>query len=162
MQGFNSDVNDYSIDAKRTALAPYNPTGGTTGGALERSETFYGYADYFQAPAQFLGDLSKYYGGTLSFDFRDSEVNEPFTAPLVLFQSGGDMWRYDGSPYAQTVWSTFTVPLAVGGWTHVGDGSPATDAELKRSLGAVTGLWLRGEFSSNIDHGWLDNVVLAP
>jgi hypothetical protein len=162
LQGFNSDANDYSVSAMLSAPAVYDPTGGAAGGAIERHETFFGYADYFQAPPKFLGDLSKYYGGTLGFELRDSDVSMPFTAPLVLLASGSDMWRYDGGPLAQTMWSIFTVPLAASEWTRVGDGAAATELEMQKSLSAVTGLWIRGEFSSNIDDSWLDEVVVSP
>lgn len=162
LQGFNSDANDYSVSSTQNAPAVHDPTGGDPGGALERHETFYGYADYFQAPPKFLGDLSSYYGGTLDFELRASDVSAPFAAPLVLLASGSDAFRYDGGAAAQTTWSTFAVPLAVGGWTRLGDGAPATEAELRTALGTVTGLWIRGEFSNDIDDSWLDEVVVGP
>jgi hypothetical protein len=162
LQGFDSDAGDYSVQPDRNDPSVYDATGGSPGGALERHETFYGYADYFQAPAKFLGDVSRYQGGSLRFAVRVSDGSNPFSAPLVLLQSSSTMWRYDDpGASAQTTWSTSTVPLSASGWTRADTGAPATEADLAAGLAAVTGLWIRGEFSSNIDDSWLDDVVLG-
>ncbi len=139
----------------------WDSTGGNPGGSVTR-EDFIGETDYFQTPAEFHGDLSPYYGGTLSFDIRESETDGPFDAPLVLLQSGTDMWIYNGSSDATLGWTTIRVPFdaSVAGWTHASDGAVATETSLRAALAGTTGLWLRAEFSDGIDNSWLDNVVI--
>jgi len=163
LRAFGTDANIYNVDPGLASQVTWDPAGGHPGGAIARQD-FIGQTDYFETPAAFHGDLSEYYGGTISFDLRDSSSDGPFNAPLLLLQGGGSMWRYDGGPNVATGWTTFRAPLSASapGWTLVSTGAAATEAALRQSLGATTGLWLRAEFSNAQDNSWLDNVVLGP
>jgi alkaline phosphatase D len=162
LRSFATDENDYTMDPDLVSAVTWDATGGNPGGAITR-EDFIGETDYFETPAAFHGDLSAYYGGTLSFDIRESETDGPFSAPLVLLQAGNDLWLYNGGPDATTGWTTFRVPLDVSaeGWTLASNGSAATEDAFRASLAATTGLWLRGEFSDGEDNSWLDNVIVS-
>ncbi|HZS38403.1 MAG TPA: laminin B domain-containing protein [Polyangia bacterium] len=163
LQGFNTDKPDYAVDAKLTAPALFDAAGGDPGGACERHETFYGYTDYFAAPAKFLGDRAAYQGGGLRFELRRSDPPSAYAAPLIILQGGGAGFLYSGGHDAAATWSAYTVPLDAGaGWTHLDGTTPATADELHFALAELTAIWIRGEFVNGVDDGWLDDVTLAP
>ena len=168
IQGFDTDSMDFDLSSKNNAneQAPaiYDAVGGVTGGAAKREDTFFGRGEYFGAPQKFLGDLSNYYGGTLRFSIRESvDDAQPFAAPLVLLDAGGQQWRFDAPATASKSWIDYIVPLAADpGWTRTSDGTPASDVALRAALGNVQALFLRGEFSNSLDDSWLDNVMIEP
>ncbi len=155
VQGIDTDAMDYSISPSRTGTASWDATG-----ALQRADVI-GITDYFQAPIAFRGDLSAYEGGTLSFRMREEKIRSPFEAPLVMLDGAGVRWRFDRTQAASLDWVEVAVPVDGAGWTRL-DGVAATAAALQTSLGAVTALWIRGEYSGVIADAWLDDVTLAP
>lgn len=157
LQGFSTDSNDYSVMAPLHAEAVWD----ASEQALQRHDIV-GVTDYFQAASSFSGDLSAYADGTLSYRCREASTESPFEAPLVLLDGAGTRWRFDRSQAASTDWFDVEVSLAFDShWTRL-DGMPATEDALHASLAAVTALWLRGEFSSDVVDGWLDDVTIAP
>ncbi|MEO6954016.1 MAG: laminin B domain-containing protein [Polyangia bacterium] len=153
IDGFNTDNHDYSIGQITPVVAIFDPSG-----AAMREETFYGGTDYFVAPADYLGDLSAYAHGTLRYTIRDEYVDEPFDAPLVLLDGAGARWRYDGTTTAGLTTTPFLIPFeGNAGWSRL-EGT----ASFAEALVGVTALQLRGEFSSEIDRSWIDDVALSP
>ncbi len=157
LQGFNTDANDYTVMPQLHAAAVWD----ATDAALQRHDLV-GVTDYFQAAAPFAGNLSAYADGTLSYRCREASTDQPFDAPLVLLDGASTRWRFDQSQTASTDWFEVDIPLAFDSrWTRI-DGMPATADALHASLGAVTSLWLRGEFSSAVVDGWIDDVTIEP
>ena len=162
VQGFNTDQMDFTINSNWIKPGLLDAAGGASGGALQRHDFFLGVGEYFQAPQKFLGDLSAYYGANLDFKLRESHTDGPFAAPLVLLEGAGHRWRYDGSDPPALDWTSYSVPLAAGpGWTSLDGGGASTADAFQATLGAVTMIDLRGEFSNSIDDSWLDDVALG-
>ena len=159
LQGFNTDAHDYpKVDPKTQLPALYD----AVEMAIKRDETFYGYGDYFAAPAAFLGNRAKYVGATLAFTMRVTDTQQPFAAALVVLQADGKVWLYSGPAAPTTEWTDYRIPFAAnGGWTDATSGAVATDAAFLASLSSVTGLFIRGEFSSAVESSWLDDVELG-
>lgn len=94
-------------------------TGGNPGGFLQQTDT--DLSDMFvNAPAKFLGDLSEFLNGTLSFDARQvSGAGEKY-APFgfVTLFNGGNAVSADiaGAGAPSTDWTTFSVNLDPAGF----------------------------------------------
>lgn len=162
LREFSTEENEYDTHSTPPSAVTWDATGGNPGGSLAREDVI-GQSDYFESPAAFHGNLTAYNGGTLRFDVRASTIEAPFAAPLVVMEAAGGILRYQGGPAATTGYTTFTVPLGVTapGWVVNATGLPVTDVAWNAAIAAVTGLWLRAEFSSAQDNSWLDNVVLS-
>jgi hypothetical protein len=94
-------------------------TGGNPGGFLQQTDT--DLSDMFvNAPANFLGDLSAFLHGTLSFDARQvSGAGEKY-APFgfVTLFNGGNAVSVDiaGAEAPSSDWTTFSVKLDAAGF----------------------------------------------
>ncbi len=159
LQGFNTDAHDYpKVDPKTQLPALYD----AVEMAIKRDETFYGYGDYFAAPSSFFGNRASYVGATLSFSMRVTDTQQPFAAALVVLQADGKVCLYRGPAAPSTEWTDYRVPFpANGAWTDATTGAVATDAAFLASLSSVTGLFIRGEFSSAVESSWFDDVELG-
>lgn len=144
-------------------------TASNQGGHLARAD-FSANAWYWFAPAKFLGDQSAAFGGTLSFDLAVTGQgfgNPPnFSQEDVLLVGGGRTLAYSTGavvqPTAAVAWFGNSVPLSPGGWTlDSRHGPSASAADLQAALGALSALYIRGEFLFGLDDvGRLDNVLL--
>jgi len=122
---------------------------------------FYGRTDYFQAPPSFLGDLSRYESGEITYDIRSKLASDPFEAPLALIRAKGVLYRHDGPGVASTDWQTMRIPLNAASWTRITPAGPVDVNAFRAALSSVEGLWLRGEFSDLADGAWFDNPTLS-
>jgi hypothetical protein len=89
-------------------------TGGNGGGFLQQTDL--DLSDMFvSAPAKFLGDLSSFLDGTLSFDARQVSGNGEKYAPfgfVTIFNGGNAISADIAGPEAPSIdWTTFTVTL---------------------------------------------------
>ncbi|WP_049907059.1 alkaline phosphatase D family protein [Halovivax asiaticus] len=148
----------------------HRTTGGNPGGHITEAENQGGIAWYYQAPFKFLGDREAFYGGTLSFDCKQAEIDWQFDAhPMeggdVLLASGETKLVYEfrgtGSNPG-TEWTTFDAPLtAEAGWIDLTSHDPfATEETFRDVLANLDTLRIRGEYRSGDDRSFLDNVVL--
>ncbi len=135
---------------------------------------------YWVAPLKYLGDRSEYVGGTLSFDLRQSRFVSQFDSTDVVIRAeggGGLLYDFgDTETHPATDWSSYEVPLEpADGWRYNPEGETletvrsgyadldaADEATFREVLGAVDGLYVRGEYVSGSDTGWLDNVSMTP
>ncbi|MCP5072761.1 MAG: hypothetical protein GY947_05620 [Rhodobacteraceae bacterium] len=142
----------------------WNATYGFDGGGLQASEGGTG-TFWYEAGANYLGDLSDYWGGSLSFDLRrEADNSEPGLAPDVTISGGGLTMYYDVAADPTDTWSTTTIDFtSIGGWTIAGVNRLATMAEIQQILASVTEFRIRGEYvvGSVNDISYLDNVVVA-
>jgi hypothetical protein len=90
------------------------------------------------APERFVGDLSRFEGGMLSFDAREIEApgGRPFPQFGVVTITGGN-WeaRVDLAPGpASQVWNTYSIPLIAADWNV----EPATWRKVLSDVRAIT------------------------
>jgi hypothetical protein len=142
----------------------YNATGGNPGGYVSATDPSSG-SFFFQAPSAFLGDLSAYQGGTLSFDTFYTPHNNPWLAdPDVILSNGSTTLFYQKGTNPNETWTHLGITLAPGaGWT-VGSlgGTAATSSDFAAVLGSTTILRIRGEYVNGItETTGLDTVTLA-
>lgn len=145
----------------------HDATGGVGGsGALTGQDTTSG--DWaFAASAEWLGDLSAYYGATLSFQQRQKVLTGqlPDTVPDVILRGNGLVLVANVGAPPSTDWTNYSVNLSLGQGWKVGSltGRVATEAEIRAVLSNLTALEIRGDYVSGLtdDIGWLDNVVLS-
>ncbi len=123
---------------------------------------------HFQASAKFLGNLSSYYNGTLSYDMLQSVTDtDPAWYYRELLQGGGLLILHTvGLAPDTTNWRHFAVPLnASAGWIIVPtiedySGPAVTDAQFQSVLANLTALYITGDLISGSDVTRLDKVVL--
>lgn len=148
----------------------WQSAGGNPGGTIKLVDSVSGGVMYWIAPAKFLGDQSGAFGRSLSFDlkqvigtpnqFSDEDVVLVGAAPgggsLTLVLDLGSYPATDGS------WTSYSIPLAVGGWKiGTAGGAAASAAQLQSVLGGLTSLRIRAEYQTGSDTDYLDNVVLS-
>jgi hypothetical protein len=153
-------------DGPDTSVA-YLPAGGNPGGAIRRADQTDGYM-HFQAPANFLGDMSAYYNGTLSYDLLQTV---PFSDPEWFYRellegAGLLILNTAGLPPDTANWVHRSVTLnAAAGWIAVPSlddyiGTPITEAQFQAVLANVTALYITGDLISGADLASLDNITL--
>jgi len=165
VSGFSVDADGWLItgDANAASVKPdYNGTGGNPDGLISAKDEVTGGVWYFLAPSKYLGDNAAVAGKNLRFDLKvDATPTNPFDDVDVRLEGGGVTLVFDtpNNPVGDK-WNSYVVALkADAGW-KVGTlaGAAATDADMTKVLGATTALWIRGEFNTGPDTGYLDNV----
>lgn len=155
-------IPDYSIFGN---YAPtYNATGGNPGGYISSTDPDAG--DFtFSAPSQFLGNQSGSVGQTLSYDtFHAGAMSFAGVGSDLILTDGTTrlLWRANPSLNLGSAWQTINVPLSPSAeWTvNSPTGALATTADFQAVLGNLTGLFIRGEYTSGSETAALDNVRL--
>jgi hypothetical protein len=131
----------------------WQSTGGNPGGFLEGIETDpNGGTGYFIAPSKFLGNLSAYAGGTLTYDFKVIEGTDYYSDADVIISNGANSvsWTPDINPVGDG-WVAFQVQLNEANF----------GSNLASILSNVTELQIRGEFIVGAEEEGLDNVELT-
>ena len=146
------------------AGGPYTPsfvaTNGNPGGSLSESDpdtqTW-----FWRAPTKLLGDQSSAYGGSLSFDLKQTATDSQFASAGVVLQGGGAVLVFDITNYPGTTWTSYRVSMRENaGWRKDNLGGPSpTAGEFQAILRSLTGLYIRGEYRVGDDVGSLDNVM---
>jgi serine/threonine protein kinase len=118
----------------------------------------------WHAPAKYRGDHSGKFGRWLLFSLWTSHVDaQPRSGVrLVRLRGAGRTLYVDGERLGlpqPREWKTYAIRLdASGGWKRFWDDGPATDEQIKQVLAAVTDLRIKGEYSTAVDVGSLDDV----
>jgi hypothetical protein len=145
------------------------PTGGTPGGFIYLNDpdgsNATGDTQYWKAPTKFLGNLSAFYGGNLSFDLTDFTAFRfgPFDQEDIILVGGGLTLVYDTpyNPSTGNTWTHYSVGLVPSGWKlNSLSGPPATEADMQTVLGSLEALYIRGEYQLGPDTANLDTVIL--
>ena len=139
-------------------MADFLMNDGNPGGCISAIDEVTGGVWYFTAPAKYLGDNSDVYGTFLTYDLKVTQITDYFEASDVIFEGAGISIWYDTEPIPGTEWTTYTVPLSETGWKTSGSNVDVTQAEFKSVLENMTGFYIRGEFNTGADTGYLDNV----
>ncbi len=156
---FSADLDGWTISAGSGALS-YSATGGNPGGYLFVDNAEGATIVRAIAPAKFLGNLSAYDGGTLSFDGNLlSKGSVPFYAPygqVRISTSGGTPATLDIAPSDPSigVWTTYSVSLDAATWGQ----TPTRWAEI---LANVTEIAIVLEAVSGLETNGFDNFVLT-
>ena len=142
-----------AVDPTTDYTASWQSTGGNPGGFLQGTENIaLGGTGYFIAPSKFLGNLSAYSGGTLTYDLKVIQGSAYFSDVDVIISSGANSvsWTSNINPVGHG-WVTFQVQL-----NQVNFGS-----NLASILSNVTEFQIRGEFINGPEAEGLDNVLLS-
>ena len=125
----------------------------------------------FAAPSKFLGDLSAYAGGSLSFDLSNDMFDAPAMLalyPTLVLRSGGSFLGWFGGPPSTTPTSFSAALAASPAWrkTTLASGGLFVQAVMAADFGmllpAVDGMFINADWkTAGNDYGQLDNVRLA-
>jgi hypothetical protein len=132
--------------------AGYSATGGNPGGYLVGFEDDpLGGTGYWIAPSKFLGNLSGYAGGTLSYDLKVFSGTDYFSDVDVILTGNGKSasWTSNINPVGDG-WVNFKVQLNQANF----------GSDLASILSDMTEIQIRGEFISGAEQEGLDNVKL--
>lgn len=146
------------------AIPEHVPEGGADGGYVRATDDTAGGVWYWNASTAYVGDVSAYAGGTLSFELVQSSTEDPFDSPDVVLVRGDTRLGYDfgdAASHPGTDWTPYEVPLSADGWTNLDTGAAATDDEFETVLAALERLLIRGEYRTGSDVGGLDSVELS-
>jgi hypothetical protein len=133
--------------------ASWQSTGGNPGGFLQGTENIVlGGTGYFITPSKFLGNLSAYAGGTLTYDLKVIQGSDYFSDVDVIISNGANSasWTSNINPVGDG-WVTFQVQL----------NQPNFGSNLASILSNVTEFQIRGEFINGPEIEGLDNVLLS-
>ncbi len=162
-------VADDGADTSVTYIA----SGCIPGGCIQRADLTPGYM-HFSAPAAFLGDLSIYRGGVLSYDLLQttSSADPAWYYRSVIQGAGLYLLSTVSGPPDTTSWvriSTLLVPANFIVIPTLADylGVPTTQTQFNSVMASVTGLYITGDLISgdqttgNADVAYLDNVAVT-
>ncbi|MFC3615363.1 laminin B domain-containing protein, partial [Lutimaribacter marinistellae] len=157
---FDTDIDGWSFIADVREFRQVD-VGGNPDGYLEGVDYATGEVWYFVAAEKFLGDKSAFYGGTLSFDLRQSSLSSQFDANDVVLIGGGITLVLNHA-HPGTDWTNYSLDLSTASDWRVGteSGAVATEVEIRTVLANLTALHIRGEYVSGSDTGALDNVIM--
>jgi len=136
---------------------------GNPGGYIEAEDQRLGDIWSFSAPEEYLGDKSAFIGGRLSFDLRQSSLDNQIDHEDVVLQGGGLTLAYDTTDNPGTDWTSYSIRLdTTADWTLDDlSGAQATPAEFARVMSRLEAIYIRGEFINGADTGGLDTVALT-
>ena len=137
----------------------YALDGGNPGGHISLGDPD-GNAGYFQAPTDYLGNQSGNLGGSLVFDTRIEPARDPFLSPEVILKNSSITLVIDLEDPPNADWKTYRVGLTFdSGWRKGStSGDAPTQTEFNQVMSNLTGLFIRSEYVSGNDRGFLDNV----
>ena len=142
-----------AVDPTADYTSVWQSSGGNPGGYLLGTESSpLGNTGYFIAPAAWLGDLSIYAGGTLSYDLRVVSGTAYFADADIQICSGATCASWTGPNPVGNGWVTFSTTLVPANFSG---------GNLAAILSNVTQLRLRGEFITGIEQEAFDNVRLT-
>lgn len=126
---------------------------------------------YFVAPDSFLGNMSAYYGGSISFDMKQDGTASQFDDTDLVLTGAGLKLVLDVGDNPGTDWTSYSVNLALGGGWRLNSltGSVASEAQIRSVLADLETLWVRGEFvvgtsgdASNLDNFGVTTQPVTP
>ena len=162
--GFAISLEGWTKVAEQTTSISHAASGGNPGGYARNSDQGPSAGDIL-APLSWLGDLSGYEGGQLSWDFRlfSPGVNDgrPFgpTMATLIGPGGTAVFTSATVPTVAAGWYAASVPMQATNWTVTGGtwaGVLANVTEFKLQIEAVFSTGFPGEVTG------IDNVMLSP
>ena len=145
---------------------------GNPAGAITARDRSTGVIWYYAAPTAYLGDQSALLGGTLSWEILGITGNQTTVsgiADVMLVGGGLSIGINSGVQPVNGTWVASGVTLSdASGWQLVTlgngtlSGATVSAADFQMVLANLTGLYIRGEYTSGADATALDNVQLVP
>jgi hypothetical protein len=161
---FDNDADGWTTvgDAVGAPTPTFVPTGGNPGGYISGTDSRQSGRWYWSAPAKFRGNVSSAYGHVLSFDLRQNQSDNQTSYHDIVLTGAGLTLVYDTASNPGTTWTSYNIPLrAESGWMVRTTNQAASEADIRRVLGDLGSLLIRGEYRSGPDSGDLDNVTLG-
>ncbi len=170
-------VSDFSVDDENwkafnnntgaTASLTYNTTGGNpaSSGYVSFTTSAGNVNIYFVAPSKFIGNQSRAYNQTLTFDLQVSTTGtDNSNGDVIITSPSGTLFYQLPTKPSSTLWSSYSVSLNESVW-HNGSigGAAPTQAQMKQILANITNFQIRLKYFSGNTFpytGQLDNVVL--
>lgn len=150
-----------------TVVANYTPTfsltGGNPGGFISTTDQDNGDLT-FSAPAKFLGNVSAATGLSYDLIYPVGTINYQPTDVILMGNGTTLLWKRSPDIVPGPSWTSVNLDFVPSTEWHVGtsNGALATAADFGNVLGNLSGLFIRGEFTTGlIETPGLDNVRLA-
>ena len=117
---------------------------------------------YWNAPAEFLGDKSAAYNGSLTFYLNQSAINLQRDRDDIIFTGGGYTLVYNTAYNPGTTWTYYSIPIneTSSEWMNQTTGLIPTQAEMLAVLTSLESIRIRGEYRYGADIGGIDSVYL--
>jgi len=156
LSSFDTDAEGWSVSG---GALYYKGTGGNLGGFIEFQDNE-DQCGFFRAPNKFLGDLSEFSQGTLSFDLKNTVDNGQVMLACygsIRISSGSLQAEKNVVPYNTYLddWTAFSIPLTSDDWG-------VTPAEWDALLADVTEIIIYMDTQMNYsDRTGLDNFCFT-
>ncbi len=157
----NLTTDNFSIIATYTPT--FNPTGGNPGGYISTTDQDNGDLT-FSAPAKFLGNVSGATGLSYDLIYPVGAINYQPTDVILMGNGETLLWKSSPDIVPGPSWMSVNLDFVPSTEWHVGtsNGALATAADFGNVLGNLSGLFIRGEYTTGlIETPGLDNVRLA-
>ena len=157
----NLTTDNFSIVATYTPT--FNLTGGNPGGYISTTDQDNGDLT-FSAPAKFLGNVSGATGLSYDLIYPVGAINYQPTDVILMGNGETLLWKSSPDIVPGPSWMSVNLDFVPSTEWHVGtsNGALATAADFGNVLGNLSGLFIRGEFTTGlIETPGLDNVRLA-
>ena len=152
----------FNVPGDPSASITWLEEGGNPGGHIRFNEPGQGTGDWFDAPDEYLGDKSAYYGGTFNFDLKISGTVSSSSVNHVRFIGGGLTIHATISPNPGTDWQSYSVPIEAGSW-RIGTGSTQASAEqIQTVLADLTKVNIWADWIIGSELVYLDNAEMTP
>ena len=159
---FDSDLEGWTTINDAQGLS-WVATGGNPDGHATATDVGTGATWYWSAPSAYLGNKSPFYLGSLSFDLMQSSTNSGYdNDDLRIVGANGVTLALDLAPPGAD-WTHYNVSLSTNSNWRIGteNGAAATQTQIAEVLADIDNIYIRGEYRSGADTGYLDNVVMS-
>jgi hypothetical protein len=157
----NLTTDNFSIVATYTPT--FNLTGGNPGGYISTTDQDNGDLT-FSAPAKFLGNVSGATGLSYDLIYPVGAINYQPTDVILMGNGETLLWKSSPDIVPGPSWQSVNLNFVPSTGWHVGtsNGALATASDFGNVLGNLSGLFIRGEYTTGlIESPGLDNVSLA-
>jgi hypothetical protein len=157
----NLTTDNFSIVA--TYIPTFHPAGGNPGGYISTTDQDNGDLT-FSAPAKFLGNVSGATGLSYDLIYPVGAINYQPTDVILMGNGETLLWKSSPDIVPGPSWMSVHLDFVPSTEWHVetSNGALATAADFANVLGNLSGLFIRGEYTTGlIETPGLDNVTLA-
>jgi hypothetical protein len=156
----NLTTDNFSV--KATYTPDFHATGGNPGGFISTTDQDDGDLT-FSAPDKFLGNVSGATGLSYDLIYPVGSINYQPTNVILMGNGETLLWKSNPDIVPGPSWTGVSLDFLPSTEWHVGtsNGALATAADFANVLGDLSGLFIRGEFTTGlVETPGLDNVRL--
>jgi hypothetical protein len=157
----NLTTDNFNVSA--TYIPTFHLAGGNPGGYISTTDQDNGDLT-FSAPAKFLGNVSGATGLAYDLIYPVGAINYQPTDVILMGNGETLLWKSNPDIVPGPSWTSVNLDFVPSSEWHVGtsNGALATAADFGNVLGNLSGLFIRGEYTTGlIETPGLDNVRLA-